>query len=515
MPDEYDVAVIGAGPGGYVAAIRAAQLGLKTSIIEKDAVGGLCLNWGCIPSKALLYSADVLNLFQRAGEFGISYSDLSADLAVSVNRSRDIVARFVGGVETLLNQNKVTLIRGTAKLTGPTSISVTAAPVSGVWEAGAAGRTPLSDQIEAKNIILATGGVTRSLPNVPIDGDRVITSREALELREKPASIVIVGGGAIGVEFGYLYRSYGAEVTIVELLPRLLPNEDEDVSRQLERSFKAQGISVRTDTKVENVTVTSQKRSAGGNRGRGGRSSSDQSGRSSDQSSASSSRLLTVTVSSGDKKEDLHAERALIGVGFGANSDGLGLAEAGLELERGWVKVDDYCQTNVPSVWAIGDVTGRLLLAHVAAHQGVTAVEKIAGKDPPALNYDRMPRAVYCQPQVASLGLSEAQARERGLDVSVGRFPFRANGKAMATGDTDGFVKIVCDRKSGEIVGYHMIGHNATELLGEASLGSVLETTPAELGYAVHAHPTLAEAVKEAALAVSGEAVHFYSQTRS
>jgi len=466
MADDYDVAVIGAGPGGYVAAIRAAQLGLKTAIIEKDKVGGLCLNWGCIPSKAMLYCAEIVNLVQRGPEFGIGYENLTTDLAVAVDRSREVVQKFVSGVETLLDQNKVTLIRGAAKVTGTNSISV----------------EPGGETLQAKNIIVAAGGFTRSLPNVPIDGDRIITSREALELRDKPASIVIVGGGAIGVEFGYLYRSYGAEVTIVEMLPRLVPTEDEDVSRPLERSFRAQGINVRTETKVESIGAK-------------------ESG-------------VVVLVSSGEKQEELQAERVLIGIGFGAASEGLGLAEAGVELEHGSVKIDDYGQTNVPSIWAIGDVTGRMLLAHVASHQGVTVVEKIAGMNPPPLIYEQMPRATYCQPQIASLGLSEAQARERGMDVRTGRFPFRANGKAMATGDTEGFVKLVVDRETREIVGYHIIGHNATEMLGEASLGAVLETTQAELGYAVHAHPTLAEAVKEAALAVNGEAVHFYSPKR-
>jgi dihydrolipoamide dehydrogenase len=465
MP-EYDVAIIGAGPGGYVAAIRAAQLGLKATIVEKEAVGGLCLNWGCIPSKALLHGAEVLNLFQHGAEFGISYKDLTADLAVSVDRSRDVVAKFVGGVETLLQQNKIDLVRGTASITGPTSLRV----------------DPSGETIEAKNIIIAAGGVTRSLPNVPIDGDRVLTSREALELRQKPASIIIVGGGAIGVEFGYLYRSYGAEVTIVEMLPNLVPNEDIDVSRQLERSFAGMGINIRTGTGVEAVKPGKND--------------------------------VTVTVKSGDKTEDLKAERVLIGIGFAANSEGLGLKEAGVEMERGWVKIDDYCQTNVPSIWAIGDITGRLLLAHVASHQGVTAVEKIAGHKPQPMDYQQIPRATYCQPQIGSLGLSEAQARERGIDVRTGRFPFRASGKALATGDTDGFVKLVVDSKTSAVVGYHIIGHSAVEMLGEASLGTVLETTPAELGYAVHAHPTLSEALKEAALAVTNEAIHFYSPKR-
>jgi dihydrolipoamide dehydrogenase len=465
MPD-FDVLIIGGGPGGYVAAIRAAQLGLRTALVEKEAVGGVCLNWGCIPSKALLHSADLANEFRRAAEYGIGYDNLRLDLGVAVDRSRQVAEKMVTGVETLLDQNKVTVIKGTAKLAGGTKAVV----------------APGGEVLEAANLIIATGGVTRSLPNVPIDGDRILTSREALELRETPRSIVIVGGGPIGAEFGYLYRTYGADVTIVEMLDRVLPNEDADVSRAVERAFKEQGIAVRTGAKVESITT-----------GAGG---------------------VTVAVSSGGKREDLVAERCLIGVGFGPNTAGLGVEEAGIATERGWLKVDDHARTNVPNVYAIGDVTGLLLLAHVASHQGVTAVETIAGQEPPPLDYTKMPRAVYCAPQVASLGLTEAQAKERGHSVRVGRFPFRANGKALAIGETEGFVKLVADQDSGDILGYHIVGPNATEAIAEASLGAVLETTPAELGFAVHAHPTLAEAVKEAALAVGGNSVHFYAPLR-
>lgn len=464
MP-EYDVAVIGAGPGGYVAAIRAAQLGLKAAVIEKDNIGGLCLNWGCIPSKALLYSAELINLFQRGSEFGIGFENLTADLSVSVDRSRGVVARFVEGVENLLKQNKVDVYRGTGVVNSPTSVKV----------------EPSGEIIQARNIIVAAGGFTRSLPNVAIDGVNIITSREALELKEKPKSIIIVGGGAIGVEFGYLYRSYGTEVTIVEVLPRLLPNEDEDVSRQLERSFKGMGITIKTSTKVESIET-----------GEG----------------------VTVKVSSGDQAETLQADKVLIGIGFGPNTEKLGLDKVGVELERGWVKINDYGQTNIPTIWAIGDITGKLLLAHVASHQGTTAVEKIAGHNPPPLEYVNVPRAVYCQPQVASLGLTEAQAVEKGYEVRTGRFPFRANGKSMAIGENEGFVKIVTDKATGEILGWHIIGHNATEMLGEATMGSLLESTNVELGYAIHAHPTMSEAIKEAALAVTGEAIHFYAPKR-
>ncbi len=461
---EYDVAIIGSGPGGYVAAIRAAQLGLSVAIIEKDAVGGLCLNWGCIPSKALLYCAELVNLFQRGSEFGIDYSNFSADLGIAVDRSRDIVGTFVKGVETLLSQNKVTVFHGTARLTAAHTIAL----------------QPGSETITAKNILIATGGHARSLPNVVVDGDRIISSREALELRDRPSSIIIVGGGAIGVEFGYLYRSYGAEVTIVEALPHLLPSEDADVSRQIERSFRAQGITIETGAQVESI--------------------------------AANDNEVTVAIRTGEKSAELRAEKVLIGIGFVGNTKDLGLEELGVEFEQGFIKVDEYCQTNLPSVWAVGDVTGKLLLAHVASHQGVTVVEKIAGKNPSPLDYDQIPRAVYCQPQVASQGLTEDQARERGHDVRANRFPFRANGKAMAVGETEGFVKLVSDRQTGAILGYHMVGHNATEMLGEATIGTALSATNLDLGAAVHAHPTLSEAVKEAALALNGEAIHFFSR---
>lgn len=463
---DYDVVIVGAGPGGYVAAIRGAQLGMKVALVEKDELGGVCLNWGCIPSKALLFCAEVANLFRRAPELGIGYENLTLDLGVAVDRSREVAKKMVGGVTTLMEQNKITVIKGTARLKSATEVTV----------------APGNETVSGKNVIVATGGVSRSLPNVPIDGDRVMTSREALELRETPRSIVIVGAGPVGVEFAYLYRSYGADVTILEMLDHALPNEDLDVSRALERALKAQGIDIKTGVRVQDVKV-----------GEGG---------------------VSVSYAMGEGSATIEAERVLIGVGFGANTDGLGLDDAGVELERGWVKVDDYCQTNLSGLYAIGDVTGRLLLAHVASHQGVTAIEHMAGENPPPLDYVRMPRAVYCEPQVASLGLTEAQAKERGLKVRVGRFPLRANGKALAQGETEGFFKLVVDQETRDIVGYHAIGHGATEMIAEASLGAALETTPKELGFAVHAHPTLSEVVKEAALAVDGQAVHYYAPLR-
>jgi dihydrolipoamide dehydrogenase len=372
---------------------------------------------------------------------------------------------MVKGVEFLLKKNKVPVISGRATLKSAQEIGV----------------EPAGDVVEAGHVIIATGARARSLPGIEIDGDVVMTSTHALSLREQPESVVIVGGGPIGCEFGYFYKAYGANVTIVELLDRLLPLEDTDVSRQLERAFKQQKIEYRTGAKVAGIQVANGK--------------------------------ATVAVSANGKDEEITADRVLIGVGMAANTEGLGLEALGVTLERGNVAVDDNMRTNVANVYAIGDVTGKLALAHVASAQGVVAAETIAGGEPLTLDYEKMPRCTYCQPQVASLGLTEAQARERGIEVKTGTFPYRGNGKAIAMDKTDGLVKLVVNAETREIVGYHMIGQDATELLGEASLGSALETTPRELGWSVHAHPTLSEVVKEAALAVDGEAIHFWTES--
>ena len=460
----YDIAIIGGGPGGYVAAIRAAQLGLKAAVIEQDRVGGLCLNWGCIPSKALLWNAELVHLFRNSEDFGITYDALRIDLAKAIDRSRQVVDRMVKGVEFLLKKHQVTTIGGRGRLKSRTEIAV----------------EPKGDVVEAEHIIVATGAHACSLPGIEIDGKVVITSREALELRDTPEAVVIVGGGPVGVEFAYFYRAYGAEVTVVELLEHLLPLEDEEISRQLERSFKQQGIAYKTGAKVQGVAVSNAR------------------------------ALVSLSTSAGD--EELAADKVLIGVGMAANTDALGLEEAGVALERGFVRIDDVMRTSAPNVFAIGDVTGRLMLAHVASAQGIVAVETIAGLTPPPLVYEKLPRCTYCQPQVASLGLTEAQAGERGIEVKTGKFPYRGNGKALAMERTDGLVKLVVDAATGEIIGYHVIGQDATELLAEASLGSALETTAGELGWAVHAHPTLSEVVKEAALAVDGKAIHFWTE---
>ncbi len=464
---KYDIAVLGGGPGGYVAAIRAAQLGLKAAVIEEERLGGLCLNWGCIPSKALLWNAELVHLFRESADFGITYDALHIDMGAAIDRSRSVVDRMVKGVEFLLKKNKVAVISGRGRLTDATTVAVE--PSGDAIEA-----------VEAGAIIIATGAHARSLPGVEIDGETVITSREALLLREPPESIVIVGGGPVGAEFAYFYRAYGSDVTIIELLDRLLPLEDETISSQLERAFKKQGIAYRTGARVEGVDVTNGR--------------------------------ATVSISMNGQQEELAADKVLVGIGMAGNTDGLGLEDASVTVERSFIQINERMATNVPGVYAIGDVTGRLLLAHVASAQGVIAAEAIAGREPPPLDYEKMPRCTYCQPQVASLGLTEAQARERGIEVKIGSFPYRGNGKAIAMNKIDGVAKLVADAATGEILGYHIIGQDATELLAEASLGSALETTPRELGWAVHAHPTLSEIVKEAALAVDGEAIHFWTE---
>ena len=460
MDSEYDVVVIGAGPGGYVAAIRAGQLGLKTAIVEREALGGVCLNWGCIPSKALLKNAEVLSYFHRAEEFGLSFDNFHADYAAAVDRSRKVVDRNVRGVAYLLRKNKVDHIVGEGRLTAKGTVTV----------------APEGTTLNAKNVILATGSSPRTVPSLPIDGDQVISSRESIVLKDLPASLVIVGAGAIGVEFAYLYHTYGVEVTLVELLPRLVPTEDAEISQQLERSFSRSGINIMTG-----AGVTGLEQSAKG---------------------------LQVTVEKDGVEQSIACDKVLVAIGVQPNSDGLGLEELSIETSRGNIQVDDNMATNVPGVFAIGDVTGKMALAHVATAQGVAAAEHIAGRETQSLDYSLMPRATYCQPQIASFGLSEEEAQEQGYEVKIGKFNVQANGKAVAMGETEGMVKLVVDAKYGELLGGHMIGPEVTELLGELALTKLLEGTSLEMGWAVHPHPTISEMLKEAALDAQGRALH-------
>ena len=458
---DYDVIVIGAGPGGYVAAIRAAQLGMSAAVIEDDNVGGVCLNWGCIPSKALLRNAEVLELVKNAGEYGISVGEVSYDYGKAIDRSRQVVRRLTGGVGSLLRKNEVEHISGRAALRSANTVAIDG-------EARA---------ISADNIIVATGARARHIPGIPVDGETVLTSREAIVLREVPRRVVIVGGGAIGVEFADIYHSYGAEVTIVEMLPRLVPLEDEEISQQLERVFRRRGIEFKTGATVKSVVV-----------------------------SDGAATVAVADAEGGDS--EIECDKVLVAIGVQGNSDGIGLEAAGVNTERGFIPVDDEMRTNVPGVYAIGDVTGKLPLAHVASAQGVTAAEAIAGMNPMALDYTLMPRATYCRPQIASFGLTERQASDAGYSFRVGRFPMAASGKALAMGESSGMVKLVVDEEVGELLGAHMIGPEATELLGEVGLSRLLEGTTTELGWLVHPHPTISETIKEAALAVEGEAIH-------
>ena len=460
MPD-YDVVVIGAGPGGYVCAIRAAQLGLRTAIVEREFLGGVCLNIGCVPSKALLRNAEVAHLLrQRGSDFGFKVDGLTLDYAAAVRRSRQVADRLVKGVGFLMKKNKIDVHMGSARLTAPQAVEVTG--MDGVV------------RLAARHAVIATGASPSAIPGVTPDGDRVVTYREAILQDRLPKSMMIMGAGAIGLEFATVWNSYGVEVTLVEMLPRIAPTEDEEVSLELAKAFTKNGIKVLAGTRVESVEVLKGK--------------------------------VKVKVSGG---QELEAEQALVAAGFRPNTKDLGLESVGVRLsDRGFVEIDDRMASNVPWVWAIGDVTGKLMLAHVASAMGIVCAENIAGVETVTISYEMMPRAFYCQPQVGAFGLSEAQAKERGHEVKVGRFPFQANGKALGLGDYAGWVKIVTDARYGEILGAHMVGPEVTELLPELTLAQMMELTPAEIARNVHAHPTLTEALMEAAHDVSGHAIH-------
>ena len=455
----YDLAVIGAGPGGYVAAIRASQLGMRTVCIEREALGGVCLNWGCIPSKALIRNAEVLNIVRDAESYGISTGEVEADFAAAQERSRKVVSRLTKGVAALFKKYGVEYVTGQAKLENARTIAVG------------------DERIEAKHIIVATGARPRPVLGIEVDGDTVVTYREAILQDTAPTDAVIIGGGAIGVEFGFVYNAYGAQVTIVEALSRILPKEDEEISAALARSLRKRGIDVLADSKVTHVEKTD-------------------------------SGVIVHVATLDDDDLRIPADRVLVSVGIMPNTEDLGLENAGVEVERGFIKVDEHMRANGDGMYAVGDVTGTLPLAHVAQAQAVYVVERLAGEEVYPLDYGAMPRATYCNPQVASMGLSEQEAIDAGREVRIGKFPFLANGKALALDDYEGFAKVVVDAQTGEILGAHLIGHDVTELLGELSLTRLMEGTNLEVGAVVNAHPTLSEAVKEAALAASGRAIH-------
>jgi dihydrolipoamide dehydrogenase len=464
LMSKYDVAILGAGPGGYVAAVRAAQLGLTVALVEQEHLGGVCLNWGCIPTKALLRNAEVVSLLQRGREFGFSVSGVDVDYGAAVERSRQVSDRLVKGVGFLMRKNGVDVIEGRGTLASPKAVEI---------ELSSGG----TQTIETNDVIIATGARARTIPGIVADGQHVLTYRSAIVLRELPESAVIIGAGPIGMEFAHVWHSYGADITVVEMLPRALPLEDEAASKEVTRAFQRRGVKIMTSTRVQRIETT----------GAG----------------------VHVTVLAEDGAEDaLEAERTLIAIGVRPNTESIGLEEIGVKTERGNVVVDDHMRTNVPGVYAIGDVTGRMALAHVATAQGIVAVESLAGHETMPLDYEAIPRCTYCQPQVASLGITATEATERGYEVEVGEFPFRPNGKALALGEREGFVKIVAERTTGEILGASLVGPEVTELLPELVLARTWELTPEEIARTVHAHPTLSEALMEAAHGVFGKPIH-------
>ena len=455
---KYDVIVLGSGPGGYVTAIRASQLGLKTAVIEKESLGGVCLNWGCIPTKALLKSAQVFEYLKHADDYGLTVKEFDKDFDAVVKRSRDVAEGMSKGVQFLMKKNKIDVISGYGTLKTGKKVDVDGTEYS------------------ANHIIIATGARSRELPNLPQDGKKVIGYRKAMTLEAQPKKIVIVGSGAIGVEFAYFYNSMGTDVTIVEYMPRIVPVEDEDVSKQLERSFKKSGIKILTSTEVTAVDTS----------GEG----------------------VKAMIKTKKGEEVLEADMVLSAVGIKTNIENIGLEDVGIVTDRDKILVNDFYQTNIPGYYAIGDVTAGPALAHVASAEGILCVEKIAGQHVEALDYGNIPGCTYCTPEIASVGLTEAQAKDKGIDIKVGKFPFSASGKASAGGHKDGFVKVIFDAKYGEWLGCHMIGTGVTDMIAEAVLGRKLETTGHEVLKTIHPHPTMSEAVREAVADAYDEVIH-------
>ncbi len=459
----YDVIVLGSGPGGYVTAIRASQLGMKTAVIEKESLGGVCLNWGCIPTKALLKSANVYEYINHAEDYGIKVSSHKADFSAVVKRSRSVAEKMSGGVQFLMKKNKIDVIMGTGKVKPGKTIEVTD-------EKGE------KKDYTAKNIIIATGARSRQLPNLEQDGKQIVGYREAMVLPKMPKKMVIVGSGAIGVEFAYFYNAMGVDVTVVEYLPNIVPVEDIDVSKQLEKTFKKKGMNIMTNSSVEKVEK--------------------------------SSKGCVVHVKTKKGMETLNCDVVLSAVGIQPNIENIGLEETGIVVDAGKIVVNDYYETNIPGYYAIGDVVAGQALAHVASAEGITCVEKIAGQNPEPIDYNNIPGCTYCSPEIASVGMTEKAAKEAGYELKIGKFPFSASGKASAAGHNDGFIKLIFDAKYGELLGGHMIGANVTEMIAEIVALRKLETTGHELIKTVHPHPTMSEAVMEAAAAAYDEVIH-------
>lgn len=462
MASKYDLIVIGSGPGGYVAAIRASQLGMKVGVVEKAELGGVCLNWGCIPTKALLKSAQVFEYINHAKDYGIEVKDAKADFGGMVKRSREVANGMSKGVQFLIKKNKIDHIQGFGKLKAGKKVQVE--------------NEGKKTEYSADHIILATGGRSRELPNLPIDGKKIIGYRQAMVLDKQPESMVIVGSGAIGVEFAYFYNAIGTKVTIVEYMDRIVPVEDEEVSKALEKSYKKAGMTIMTSSEVTKVDTSGKK--------------------------------CKVAVKTKKGEETLECDVVLSAVGVATNLEGIGLEDVGVATDKGKVKVDDYYKTNIPGVYAIGDIVHGPALAHVASAEGIICVEKIAGQKPEPLDYNNIPGCTYCSPEISSVGYTEKAAKEAGYEIKVGKFPFSASGKASAAGAKDGFVKLIFDAKYGELLGAHMIGANVTEMIAEIVAVRKLETTGHELIKTVHPHPTMSEAVMEAAAAAYDEVIH-------
>ncbi|MEZ4829806.1 MAG: dihydrolipoyl dehydrogenase [Bacteroidia bacterium] len=463
MANSYDLIVIGSGPGGYVAAIRASQLGMKTAVVERESLGGICLNWGCIPTKALLKSAEIMNYFHHAGDYGLSADNVSYDFNAVVKRSRGVADGMSKGVNFLLRKNKVDVLTGNGRLTVDKKVEVTAADGKKAY-------------YTANHIILATGARSRNLPAMPIDGKKIIGYREAMTLPTQPKKMIVVGSGAIGMEFAYFYHSMGTEVTVVEFMDRILPREDAEVSTLVDRIYKKAGYTIMTSSEVTAVDTS----------GKG----------------------VVATIKTKKGEEKLEADVLLSAVGIQANIEKLGLEDLGIKTDRGLVVVDEYYRTNVANVYAIGDMIPGPALAHVASHEGIICVEKIAGMHVEPMDYSNIPSCTYCQPEIASVGLTEQGAKDAGYEIKVGKFPFSASGKASAAGKKDGFVKVIFDAKYGEFLGAHMVGAGVTDMIAEVVVARKLETTGHEIIKAVHPHPTMSEAVMEAAAEAYGECIH-------